>query len=168
MELDGYVRQVQAQLVAAAALGDEQVREVAGTLASTASPAIRLAVLSALSAATDEITAALLDLQGAPAVTARLEGDEVRIDVTTTAPTGPPPPRPDESDASARVSLRLSDGLKAEIDAAAARAGVSVNTWLVRAATAALESRTGDRPGAAGNRDRRAANSHHITGWING
>lgn len=168
MQLDTYVHEVQEQLVASAALGDDRVREVAATLASAASPAVRLALLSALAAAADEITAALLDSPGAPAVAVRLDTDEIRIAVTTTAAEPAQPLRPDEADASARISLRLSEGLKAEIDGAATRAGVSVNTWLVRAATTALGSTFSDPPGAGGARDRRVAKARHVTGWING
>jgi hypothetical protein len=167
VQLDTYVHQVQDQLVAAAALGDDRVREIAATLASAASPAVRLALLSALAAAAEEITAALLDTADAPAVAVRLDSDEIRIAVTTTAAEPAHPPRADDGDASARISLRLSEVLKTEIDEAATRAGISVNTWLVHAATAALASPFGARPGGFGRRDQRAANTHHVTGWIN-
>ncbi|HSY15755.1 MAG TPA: toxin-antitoxin system HicB family antitoxin [Jatrophihabitantaceae bacterium] len=159
MQLDTFVQQVQDQLAAAAALGDEQVRKLAGTLASAASPAVRLAILGALATAADEITAALLDSPGAPTVAVHLDaGDDgdVRVAVTTGA-AEPSPPRPDDGDASARISLRLSEALKAEIDDAADSAGVSVNTWLVRAAT-----------GALGSASHRNTNAHRVTGWING
>jgi hypothetical protein len=171
MQLDTYVEQVQDQLSAAAALGDDRVREVAATLASAAAPAVRLALLGALAAAADEITAALLDSPGAPAVAVHLDTDEIRIAVTTGATEPTQPPRADDGDTSARISLRLSEGLKTDIDAAATRAGVSVNTWLVRAATTALGSASGDPhsgTGGAGGSDRRGAHSHHVTGWING
>ena len=168
MQLDNYVHAVQAQLTAAAALGDDRVREIAATLAGAASPAVRLAVLNALAAAADEITAALLDSPGAPSVAVRLDTDEVRIAVTTTAADPAQPLRPDETDSTARISLRLSEVLKAEIDGAAAQAGVSVNTWLTRAATAALDSTFSDPGGTADARHRSVSNAHHITGWING
>jgi hypothetical protein len=168
MQLDTYVRQVQDQLAAAAALGDDRVRELAAALASAASPAVRLAVLGALAAAADEITAALLDSPGAPAVAVHLDTDDVRIAVTTSAAEPTQPPRPDDGDASARISLRLSEALKAEIDAAAIRAGVSVNTWLARAATTALGSAFSGPHGLGGGWDHRNANAHRVTGWING
>ena len=60
-------------------------------------------------------------------------------------PTEAAPPRADDGDASARISLRLSESLKTDIDVAATRDGISVNTWLVRVATAALN---GPGPGA--------------------
>src|ERR1700710_2109687 len=110
MELQTYIAQVRTQLDAAAALGDERAREIAAALTAAAQPAVQLALVAALSAAADEITAALLDVPGAPAVTARLASDaggsEVQFDIRHDqgTPAGPPP---EESDASARISLRL-------------------------------------------------------------
>jgi hypothetical protein len=196
MQLDHHLAQVQDQLSAAAALGDERTREIAATLASTATAAVRLALMNAISQAADEITAALLDYPGSPAVVVRLEGDEISVDVRAAEPASvPAEPRRDEGDASARISLRLSEALKTEIDEAAERDGVSVNTWLVRAASAALDPGPfglggfargfagfgpfGGRGGGGsaggwaggdarrGSYESRAAN-HHITGWING
>src|SRR5579875_734759 len=137
MHLEPYVARVAEQVQASAALGDDRTREIARSLAATAGPAVRLALLEALGAAADEITAALLDSPGEPSVTVRLDGDEVAVDVRHAAPAAAGDDR-DDADvaATARISLRLSESLKADIDAAA-RAGVSVNTWLVRAASAA-------------------------------
>jgi hypothetical protein len=169
MELDSYVGQVHDQLVAAAALGDDRVREIAATLATAASPAVRLALLGALAAAADEITAALLDSPGTPAVAVRLEADEIRIAVTTSPSEPLPAPRLDEGDASARISLRLSEALKAEVDAAATRAGLSVNTWLVRSATAGLAAgSSGDSQHARDGQERWRQKTHHVSGWISG
>jgi hypothetical protein len=122
----------------------------------------------------------------------RLDGDEVTVEVRSTqapSPDGPDErPRPEEGEASARISLRLSESLKSEIDAAAEREGVSVNTWLVRAAAAALRAASAspfgvERPFSAGGgpfapfapSDPRPpgkrggfGDSHRITGWING
>jgi HicB family len=167
MQLDGYVQQVRDQLTAAAALGNDDVRQLAATLADAASPAVRLAVLAALAAAADEITAALLDSPGAPTVAVHLDTDEVRIAVSGGVTEPVQGPRPEDGDASARISLRLSEPLKSEIDAAAARAEVSVNTWLVRAATTALSAAPHAAQGA-GSWGHGSTNAHHVTGWING
>jgi len=177
MELQTYVAQVQEQLAAAAALGDEQTKAVATALARAAEPAMRLAILAALSAAGDEITAALLDAPGAPSVSVRLDADEVRVDVSSAAGDAVASPRTDEGDATARISLRLSEALKSEVEAAANREGVSVNTWLVRAASAALShgwggwgvswSGPGGGPGHGGRRGG-GGGAHRVTGWING
>jgi uncharacterized protein (DUF1778 family) len=167
MHLDDYVAQVHDQLTATAALGDERTQHIAQTVAAAATPAVRLAIMTALAAAADEITAALLDSPGAPSVAIRLDGDAVRVDVVGGEPE-PAATRVDDGDASARISLRLPESLKTDVETAAGREGVSVNTWLVRAAGAALSGRPGPWPGWADAPPRRGSNAHHITGWING
>jgi hypothetical protein len=162
MHLDDYTRQVGEHVSAAAALGDERTREVAAALTTAVAPAVRLALMSALAAAADEVTAALLDSPGSPAVTVRLDGDDIRVEVLT-ASAEEPESRVDDGEATARISLRLSDALKAQIDVAAAQDGISVNTWLVRAATNALRPSRGGSPGNRGS-----GNSHRVSGWING
>jgi hypothetical protein len=100
-------------------------------------PAIRLAMLNLLSAAADEISASL-----APgSVEVRLRGGDPQFVVDRPASAAPPPAPPvaDEA-ANARISLRLSDRLKAGVDEAAGHEGISVNTWLVRVVAAALET----------------------------
>jgi hypothetical protein len=79
-----------------------------------------------------------------------------------------PPVEPDEG-GSSRINLRMPDSLKARVEAAALREGRSVNAWLVRAATAAIEQPTGtaqpyppvpaDSPAASRRGSRR------VTGW---
>lgn len=119
---------------------------------------MRLAVLEAVAAAADEITEALLDAPGSPAVAIRLDHDDLRVEVRM-APTAEPPPAPaDEGDNDARISLRLPESLKAQIETAARGDGVSVNTWLVRAANTALSP----------TRSYGGSGSGRITGWING
>ena len=163
MELQTYLAQVRTQLGAAAALGDERAREIAAALSAAAEPAVQLALVAALSAAADEITAALLDVPGAPTVTARVAADEVHFDVRhEDEPAATPPP--EDADASARISLRLGEALKADIEAAAKADAVSVNSWLVRAAATAL---AGSRA-ARGSRPPHPRDSHRISGWING
>ena len=52
-----------------------------------------------------------------------------------------PAPPPGEDDASARITLRLPERLKADAEAAAGREGVSANAWLVRAVASAIGQR---------------------------
>ena len=97
--------------------------------------------------------------------------DQLRVDVTRGEPQRVARPA-DDGDASARISLRLSEALKADVEAAAGRDGLSVNSWLVRVATNAMAGgwpggpgfRGWGRPGPGG----RSHNSQRITGWING
>ena len=161
MQLSPYVAQVQTQLAAAAALGDDGTRRVAEALSAAAEPATRLAVLAAVTAAADEVTAALLDSPDAPVLAVRLDGDELRIEVRVAEPHHETPGG--DADTSARISLRLSEALKSDVEAAAKADSVSVNTWLVRAASRAL----GPSRARAAGWDTRAS-GHRITGWING
>lgn len=159
MHLPPYTAGVRAQLTAAAALGDDSTRAIADALAAAAEPAVRLAVLEAVAATADEITEALLDAPGAPVVTVRLDHDDLRVEVRLGAVAEAAPAPADEAENDARISLRLPETLKGQIETAARGAGVSVNAWLLRAAGAALSPAPTYRPAGAGGR---------ITGWING
>lgn len=172
MRLEHHLAQVQEQLTASAALGDERTKEIAAALTTATAAAVRLALLHAITEAADEITAGLLDYPGAPGVGVHLEGDEISVDVRPTQLVDEAEAvRRDDGDPSARISLRLSDALKADIDAAAERDGVSVNTWLVRAASAALAPSPFGGLGPnrnPGGRGRSRHDNQRITGWING
>lgn len=158
MQLDDLIQQVHGQLSASAALGDERTREIAATLATTLDPAVRLAIISALADAADEITVALLDTPGSPAISLRLDGDQLRVEVSQSAPKQAARAA-DEGELSARISFRLSEALKAGVEAAAAHDGLSVNSWLVRV--------TGSAIGATADRGHHH-NSQRVSGWING
>jgi hypothetical protein len=167
MQVQPYVTQVQDQLAAAAALGDERVRATADALAAAADPAVRLAVLAAVSAAADEITAALLDVPGSPTVSVRTDGADLRIEVRAEsagpAPITPGPMPGEDSEHSARISLRLPEELKSQIEQAARAESMSVNLWFLRAAGLALGASV-SRPQAVGGR----VTGGRITGWVNG
>jgi len=172
MDLTRYVDELQRQLSTAAAAGGDEARELAGRLTAPLDAAVRLVLLEALSAAAGEISAEL-----APgSVDVRLRGGEpefvVAAPASTPAPaaaptSAPAPAVPSVTDADAgattRTTLRLPDHLKTQAETAAARDGVSVNTWLVRAVAAALDRPTGrpapqTTPGQSGG-DR-------LTGWV--
>lgn len=169
MELSGYVEALRAQLATAAAAGGESAIELAERLTGPLDAAARLVIQDALSDATLEITRDL-----APgSVELRLRGRELNFVVT-------PPPAFEAvgesgSDASravgrtveaagegvtSRITFRPPDHLKARIEDAAEREGLSVNAFLVRTLTAALDtgrapSTTSDTKGAA-----------HVEGWF--
>ena len=108
---------------------------------------MRLVLLEALSAAADEITREL-----APgAVEVRLRGSDPDFVVTLPAyEAGDIAPSAsaasptviaagDDEGGTSRLNLRLPEGLKAKIEEAARREGLSLNAWLVRAAAVAVE-----------------------------
>jgi hypothetical protein len=168
MELTTFVETLRHELVAAAEPGGDQYRATAERLIAAVEPAVRLAMLEALSAAADEITRDL-----APgSVHVRLRGREPTFVVTPPAADpyprtepevdSPPPPVEAEEGATARINVRLGEQLKHRIEQAAGRAGLSVNAWLGRAAAAALDA---DEDGQRVRRGS-ATGAQRYTGWV--
>lgn len=165
MDLGLYVESLQGQLAVAAEAGGEEARAVAARLSSPLDSAIRLTLQDALSAAAEEITVEL-----APgAVEVRLRGRELEFVVTpppAEAPAGsdegagPLPPVEGDEGSMARINFRLPGHLKARVEQAAGRDGLSVNSWLVRAAAAALDRADPDR-----RRGPPSRGTQHYTGW---
>jgi len=140
MELGPYVSDLQRQLVDAVEPGADETRAIAERLAAGLDAATRLVLLDALSAAVAEITRDL-----APgSVDLRLRGREVEFVVSqasTESDDAPPAVVELDEASTSRTTLRLPDALKARVDEAAAEDGLSVNSWLVRAITAAVHPR---------------------------
>ncbi|RSN44113.1 hypothetical protein DMC64_21695 [Amycolatopsis sp. WAC 04197] len=162
---------VRRELAVAAEAGGAEASALAERLTAPLASAIRLALLDALSAASDEITRDL-----APgSVEVRLRAGEASFAVTLpaveqaaptapAAPVAPEPPLPDEEGATARINFRLPENLKTRVEEAAAAQGRSVNAWLVRAASAALqptERATPPAPMSGGHRG-----VQRYTGWV--
>ncbi|WP_030738312.1 toxin-antitoxin system HicB family antitoxin [Streptomyces sp. NRRL S-31] len=172
MDLTPYVDTLRRELAVAAEAGGDEARELAGRLTAPLESAARLTMLHVLSAAMDEITREL-----APgSVDVRLRGLDPDFVVTpppaehgpaeaAVTPGGPPaaqPPAAGEEGGTARVNLRLPAPLKARAEEAANREGLSVNAWLVRAVSAAVED-GGARPRVT-ERSRTVGQS--FTGWV--
>ncbi|GAA2386412.1 hypothetical protein GCM10010420_06470 [Streptomyces glaucosporus] len=170
MDLTPYVDTLRRELAVAAEAGGDEARELAERLATPLESAARLTLLNVLSAAMDEITREL-----APgSVDVRLRGLDPDFVVTLppaggapaepAAPVEPvraPAPADGDEGGTARVNLRLPAHLKARVEEAASREGLSVNAWLVRAVSAAVDG--GARPHAA---ERTQAVGRSITGWV--
>ncbi|MFE0633019.1 toxin-antitoxin system HicB family antitoxin [Streptomyces sp. NPDC058864] len=173
MDLTPYVDTLRRELAVAAEAGGEDARELAERLTAPLESATRLTMLNVLSAAMDEITREL-----APgSVDVRLRGLDPDFVVTLPpAGSGPadmgsvpaeplkaPAPAPAEGDegGTARVNLRLPAHLKARAEEAASREGLSVNAWLVRAVSAAVDGAPQPR---ATEKTRTTAQS--LRGWV--
>src|SRR5690606_3579509 len=79
------------------------------------------------------------------------------------APPVPPQPPVDDDGGMSRISLRLPDYLKSQVDDSAAAEGVSVNTWLIRAVQQALTPQSGIDISTPGGRVRIGRS---VTGWV--
>jgi hypothetical protein len=175
MDLAPYVAHLRRELAIAAGAGGEEARALAERLTATLESAARLVLLEALSAAADEITQDLApgsvevrlrgrdpDFVVTPPPSARSFEDEREIGRAERPPAPPPPPDADEGGTS-RISLRVPEHLKPRIEEAATRDGLSVNAWLVRAVSAALDP---GEPGRGSGRRPAAQSGNRYSGWV--
>jgi hypothetical protein len=168
VNLATYVATLRDQLLVVADSAGPESRAAVERLAPGLEAAMRLVLLEALSAAADEITREL-----APgAVDVRLRGGDPDFvvnlpaydvsDVATSASVASPTvvPAGDDEGGTSRLNLRLPEGLKARIEEAARREGLSLNAWLVRAAAVAVEGTPATTPRRGG------PGSERFTGWV--
>ena len=134
MQIGPYVEALQHDLAAVAAVSDPEAAETIRRVAAALESSLRLRLLHAVTEAANELTSQLPNGH----VEVRLQdGDPAFVFVEEAAPAAAAP----EDALSARITLRLPDALKASVEAAAAREGVSVNSWLIHAISRHLESR---------------------------
>ncbi|WP_189158487.1 ribbon-helix-helix protein, CopG family [Lentzea pudingi] len=169
MDLTPYVASLGRELLTAVETGGDEASALVERLTVTMESAIRLALLEALSAAADEITADL-----APdSVQVLLRGRDPKFVVTRRAPEPAavaPEPTPAEDvtagfddGTTVRINVRLPEPLKAAIDEAAAKEGRSVNAWLVRAASAQLSPKRETIEESIANS---LTGSQRLIGWV--
>ena len=127
MDLERLVTALREDLAAVAALGDDATAEAGARLAGALQNAVALRLLDALAEAARELNAQLTGGR----VEVRLVGQDPELVFVAEEEPGATPPA--EEAYTARITLRLPEGLKASVEAAASREGVSTNTWLVRA-----------------------------------
>src|SRR5918995_833738 len=170
MDLSPYVESLRRELIASADVAGDDARAVAERLLVALDSSVRLTLIDLLGDVADVITSEI-----APgSVELRLRGREPEFVVSAALPPEPPtpplppgPPAPplfEGDDTTARISLRLPDGLKSRIEEAANEIGFSVNSWLVRAlndAVADINQRTTTREH---RRDIRPG--RNLSGWV--
>jgi hypothetical protein len=137
MQMAPYVQALQEDLANAASLAaDEATHEAGRRLAQALESSLQLRLLDVLSE-----VALSLNSQVPGRVEVRLAGREPELVYTEDEEAEPAAAPPDDA-LTARITLRLSDSLKAQVELAAARESVSVNSWIVRALARGLETRS--------------------------
>jgi hypothetical protein len=142
MDVAPHVEALQADLAAIAAVGDEAAEAAARRLSHALRAAAGMRLLDVLGEAALEISGQLPSGH----VEVRLTGQEPSLVYVEDDADGSAAAAEDAM--IARITLRLPESLKTSIEAAAAREGLSVNAWLVRALTRSVSSsgrRTGRR-----------------------
>lgn len=174
MELSPYVEGLRRELASLTRFAPAEVGTLAEQLAEALGSSVRLTLLEVLSAAAAEITERL----DATVIDVRLSGGEPEFVITAVESAfdeqavgpgaGPGHGRESAADdaGTARVTLRLSEGLKARIEEQAAASGLSVNAWLAHAAIRALET-SGPSP-QTGSQRTVTGLGHRITGYARG
>jgi hypothetical protein len=174
MDLQPYVDAVRHELNTAAAAAGTEAQDLADRLSAPLESAMRLALLEALSAATEEITREL-----APgSVEVRLRGRDPEFMVSASFDEAPDDSafvaQYDDDGGTWRVTLRLPEGLRSAVEAAARQDGSSLNSWLVRAAAVASQGAGHGSGPAAGHGATTKSDTgrpgrstgHRVTGWV--
>ena len=136
MQLESHIQAIQQELAATAAPGDEVAAEAARRMGDRLGATLHLHLLDLLGEAALEITGQIEPGR----VEVRLAGRDPELVVIADE-------TPDTGavgfgeEASGRITLRLPESLKAGIEAAADREGISTNAWLVRTIARTLEQR---------------------------
>ena len=154
MELSLHIDALRDDLNRLAAVGGDEVAEAARRLSDALDSSIRLRLVDVLSEAALEVN----DKIDSGHIEVRLAGRDPELVFVAEASAGATATVPTEDGLSARITLRLPEGLKAQIEGAAAREGVSVNTWLVRVLARAVDI-------GFGGRGRRERPGRRMTGF---
>ena len=140
MQLESHIQAIQQDLAATAGLGDDATAEAARRLSDALAATLHLRLLDLLGEAALEIGGQF----EAGRIEVRLAGRDPELVVVTD----------EAADAgrfgvteehTGRITLRLPESLKAGIEAAATREGISTNAWLVHAIARTLDHRSSKR-----------------------
>ena len=127
MQLSHIIEALRSDLNAVAAVGDERTAQTAERIGIALEGSLALRLVDAFSAAALELNAQIPNGH----VEVRLAGRDPEL-VFVEEQAREPEPQAAEEGTTARITLRLADSLKDQVEAAAAAAGVSVNTWIIR------------------------------------
>ena len=126
MQIEGYVQAVRDDLARVAAVGDESTARAAELLAVALESSLGRRLQEALGEAALELSSQL----DSGRIEVRVAGGDPEL-VLVKDDEAAAASEPADEAFTARITLRLPESLKAHLEAAAAREGISVNTWLV-------------------------------------
>jgi hypothetical protein len=111
-------------VIAIGELGDEATADLADRIAALLTRSAQSRILDLLSDVAAELSAELPEGR----VEIRLVGDDVEFAFVDDRPSA----ADSEAELSSRITLRLSDQLKARVEESASSEGISVNGWILR------------------------------------
>jgi len=125
MKMSLVVDGLRSDAISVGELGDEAVAEVAERIATLLGRSLPARILDLLSEVAAELSAELPEGR----VEIRVAGDDVHLSYVEDEQV---PAVDSEGDLSARITLRLTEGLKARVEEGAAGEGISANSYIVR------------------------------------
>lgn len=140
MQISIHVEALQHDLAAVASVGDAEASEIVRRIGGALESSLRLRLLDVITEVAHELTSQLPSGH----VEVRLAGGEPSLVFVEEAPE--PGPSVGEDAFTARITLRLPEGLKSTVEALATREGMSVNAWIVQA----IARSTSPRPPRSG------------------
>jgi predicted HicB family RNase H-like nuclease len=126
MKMSLMVDGLRSDVIAVGELGDDAVAELAERIADVLARSAPSRIIDLLSDAATEVSAELPEGR----LELRVAGDDVQLAYVEDERV---PGGDGEGELSARITLRLSEALKARVEEGAARQGISVNSYIVRA-----------------------------------
>lgn len=145
MQIDGHIQALREDLARVAALGDEAASRAADLLSVAIESSLARRIQDVLAEAALELNSQLDEAH----VEVRIAGRDPELILVREAAE---PEAPADATLDARITLRLPEAVKRRVEEAAARDGISVNTWIVRSlAREAGATRSG---GGSGSRNR--------------
>jgi HicB-like protein involved in pilus formation len=144
MQIDGHIQALREDLARVAALGDEAASRAAELLSVAIESSLARRIQDVLAEAALELNSQLDEAH----VEVRIAGRDPELVLVREA--AEPEAPADTLDA--RITLRLPEDLKRRVEEAAARDGISVNTWIVR--SLAREAGSARSAGGVGGRNR--------------
>jgi hypothetical protein len=138
MQMAHHIHAIQEDLASAASLaGNEATAEAGRRLSAALQATLHLRLLDVVTEAAAELSASLPGR-----IDVRLAGREPELVYVEAAEEPAPAAVPGEDGLSARITLRLPESLKAQVEASATSAGLSVNAWIIRALARGLDSKS--------------------------
>jgi HicB family len=144
MKMSLAVDALRSDVTAVGELGDDTVAEVAERIATVLVRSVPGWVLDLLSEAAAGLTAEVPEGR----VELRVAGDDVDLTYVADEP-APSTGADDVGESSARITLRLTEGLKARVEQSAGEEGLSVNTFIARTLEHGTARRGRSSPGGS-------------------
>jgi hypothetical protein len=138
MQMAHHIHAIQEDLAGAAAVApDEATAEAGRRLSHALASSLHLRLLDVVTEVAAELSATLPGR-----VDVRLAGREPELVYVEEETAEPAPAAGAEDGLTARITLRLPEPLKAQIEVAASREALSINAWVIRALARGLDQRT--------------------------